>query len=164
MACRSREMFFQGDNLQLEPCAVCTFRREKLTLWGTHPSFLMRHRFWPFVHSCNPWSSQSFPSGNTAGVHSGIFTVEEIQFFDMDCCLFMRLHFSMGCYMTVAGHLEVFKSSDPTSFLFIMCIDAPVSTTNSLSSCLILKGVWRSTYFLHFCHLSWCCEICVRLS
>ena len=51
----------------------------------------------PFVG--NPFSSQSFPSDNTAGVFSRTFHSQEyIQFFDIYNCLFMRLHFSIGGY------------------------------------------------------------------
>ena len=45
--------------------------------------------------------------------------------------------------MTVVTHLDVVKVSNPSelkSFLLIMCIDAPESTTNSLSSSLRVDG------------------------
>ena len=48
--------------------------------------------------------------------------------------------------MTVVGHLEVVtvsKSVEFRSFLLVMCIDAPESTTNYLSSGLILNGEGR---------------------
>ena len=41
---------------------------------------------------------QNFPSDNTADVFSRIFIVKNIQFFDILCSLFMRLHFSIGGY------------------------------------------------------------------
>ena len=59
-----------------------------------------------------------------------------IQFFDIHRCLFMRLHFSIGGYdyRRTARFLKVSISASLKSFLLIMCIDAPESTTNSLSS------------------------------
>ena len=63
---------------------------------------------------------------------------EHAQFFDINCALFMRLHFTLAV-MTVVGLLDVVKVSNSAefkSFLLIMCIDAPESTTNSLSSSL----------------------------
>ena len=45
------------------------------------------------------FSSQSFPSDNTAGVLSeDLHSQEYIQLFDIHNCLFMRLHFSIGGY------------------------------------------------------------------
>ena len=47
---------------------------------------------------------------------------------------------------TDVGHQEILtvsSSAELRSFLLIMCIDAPESTTNSLSSCLILDGEGR---------------------
>ena len=42
---------------------------------------------------------QSFPSDNTAGVFSRTFIVKNIsKFFDANCGLFMRLHFTIGYY------------------------------------------------------------------
>ena len=59
----------------------------------------------------------------------------KIQFFDVNCCIFMRLHFSIGCYdcrRTPGSRCGI------QTFLLVLCIDAPESTTNSLSSGLIL--------------------------
>ena len=50
------------------------------------------------IHRENPFSSQSFPSNNTAGVFSKTFIVKNFQFFEIHCCLFMHLHFSIGGY------------------------------------------------------------------
>ena len=49
----------------------------------------------PFSMICGFW-----PLINTAGVFSMAFIVKNIQFFDTVSCLFMRLHFSTGCYDT----------------------------------------------------------------
>ena len=61
---------------------------------------------------------------------------EYIQFFDIRCYLFMRLHFTIGCYdyrrTTRLVNLSI--SASLKSLLLIMCIDAPESTTNSRSS------------------------------
>ena len=55
---------------------------------------------------------------------------EYIQLLDIHCGLFMRLHFSIGGYdYRRTARFRQFKS-----FLLILCIDAPESTTNSLSS------------------------------
>ena len=61
---------------------------------------------------------------------------EYTQFFDVHYCLFMRLHFSIGGYdyrrtkrLRQSIHFALLRS-----FLMIMYIDAPESTTNSLSS------------------------------
>ena len=60
---------------------------------------------------------------------------EYIQFFDVHICLFMRLHFSIGGYdyrrtarFRQSIHLSI------TQVLFADRVDAPESTTNSLSS------------------------------
>ena len=58
---------------------------------------------------------------------------EYIQFFDIHRCLFMRLHFSIGCY-DCRWTSRRRQSIQFKSFLLIMCIDAPESTTNSRSS------------------------------
>ena len=51
--------------------------------------------------------------------------------------------------MTVVGLLDVVKVSNSAefkSFLLIMCIDAPESTTNSLSSCLRVDSAGRHLF------------------
>ena len=60
---------------------------------------------------------------------------EYIQFLDIHNCLFMRLHFSIGGYdyRRTTRLVKVSISALLRSFL-LMCIDAPESTTNSLSS------------------------------
>ena len=60
---------------------------------------------------------------------------EYIQFFDIHNCLFMRLHFSIGGYdYRRSARFRQSISALLKSFLLIICIDAPESTTNSLSS------------------------------
>ena len=61
---------------------------------------------------------------------------EHIQFFDIHNCLFMRLHFSIGGYDCRRLHdfVKVSISALLKSFLLIICIDTPESTTNSFSS------------------------------
>ena len=76
-----------------------TIRTKFSVLQCVRIPFLMRCGFWPLIHSQEyPFSSQSFPSGNTAGVFPRTFIVKNLQFFDVHCCLFMRLHFSIGDY------------------------------------------------------------------
>ena len=61
--------------------------------------FFKRCGFGPLIHSYeDPCSSQSLPGDKTAGVSSRTFIAKHIQFFDVHCCLFMRLHFSSGGY------------------------------------------------------------------
>ena len=61
--------------------------------------FSMRCGFWPLIHSYEyPCSSQSFPSGKTAGESSRTFIVKNITNSLTNCGLFMRLHFTIGCY------------------------------------------------------------------
>ena len=62
--------------------------------------FLMRCGFWPLIHSYEyPCSSQSFPSEkNCWRVLEDFHCQEYIQFFDIHCGIFMRLHFTIGCY------------------------------------------------------------------
>ena len=61
---------------------------------------------------------------------------EYTQFIDIHNCLFLRLHFTVGYYDY--GRTTRFRQSIHSallkSFLMIICIDAPESTTNSLSS------------------------------
>ena len=54
----------------------------------------------------------------------------------------MRLHFSIGCYDCLGLHdfVTVSNSAEFRCFLLIMCIDAPESTTNSLSFGSILDS------------------------
>ena len=62
---------------------------------------------------------------------------EYIQLFDIHNCLFMRLHTSPLAVMTIVrlhDFVKVSISAWLKSFLLIMCIDGPESTTNSLYS------------------------------
>ena len=61
---------------------------------------------------------------------------EYILFFDIHCCLFMRLHFSIGGndYRRTARFRQSIHLSITQVLLLIICIDAPESTTNSRSS------------------------------
>ena len=60
----------------------------------------------------------------------------------------MRLHSPLAV-MTVVGTLDVVKvsiSAEFKSFLLIMCIDVPESTTNSLSSGSRFDGAGRHPF------------------
>ena len=62
---------------------------------------------------------------------------------------YMRLHFSIGCYdcrrtSRRRQSIQFRRNSNP--FLLIMCIDAPESTTNSLSSSLRVDGAGRHLF------------------
>ena len=84
-----------------------------------------------------PFSSQSFPSDKTAGVFSRTFIVQNIS-----NSLTYTVASSCVCtsplaVMTIVGlhdFVKVSISASLRSFLLIMCINAPESTTNSLSS------------------------------
>ena len=57
---------------------------------------------------------------------------EYVRFFDIHCCLFMRLHFSIGGYdyrRTARFRQSIHFSITLKSFLLIICIDAPESTS-----------------------------------
>ena len=101
--------------------------------------------FWPLVHSFEcPWSSQSFPRYRWRILED--FNYQEyILLFDVNCCLVMRLHFSIGCYdrRRIVEVVTVSSSAEFKSFFLVICIDAPESTTNSLSSSWILDGEER---------------------
>ena len=100
----------------------------------------MRCVFLPLIHSC---SSQSFPSDNTAGVFSRTFIVKNIS-----NSLTYTIASSCVCtsplaVMTIVGQHDFVKVSISAllrSFLPTMCIDAPESTTNSLSSGFIVDA------------------------
>ena len=61
---------------------------------------------------------------------------EYVQFFDIHRCLFMRCTSPLAVMTIVRLHdfVKVSISAEFNSFLLIMCIDAPESTTNSRSS------------------------------
>ena len=100
----------------------------------------MRCGFWPLIYSWEyPFSSQSFPSDNTAGVLSRTFKVKKIS-----NSLTYKIASSCVCtsplaVMTIVGLHDLVKisiSASLKSFLLIMCIDAPESSTNFRSSSL----------------------------
>ena len=75
---------------------------------------------------------------------------EYIQFLDIHNCLLMRLHFSIGgydCRWTSRRRQSIHFRGIQVLFLLIMCIDAPESTTKSLTSGLIADGEGRHLYF-----------------
>ena len=77
----------------------------------------------------------SFPNDNTAGVLSRTFIEEYIQFFDILNCS-SCVCTSPLAVLTIEGLHDFVKisiSASLKSFLLIMCIDAPESTTNSRS-------------------------------
>ena len=68
--------------------------------------------------------------------------------FDKHCCFLVRLHCS-SAEITFVGVLDTLKVSDAAefkSFLLKMCIAALETTTNSLSSGLILDGARRTKH------------------
>ena len=106
--------------------------------------------FWPLLHSCEyPCSSQSFPGDKTAGVSSRTFIVKNIS-----NSLTYTIASSCVCtsplaVMTIVGlhdFVKVSISASLKSFLLIMCIDAPESTTNSLSSGLRVDGASKHPF------------------
>ena len=112
----------------------------------------MRCGFRPVIHSYEyPCSSQSFPSDNTAGVLSRTFIVKNIP-----SSLTYTVASSCVCtsplaVMTIVGlhdFVKVSNAAEFKSFLLIMCIDAPGSTTKSLSSGLIVDGAGRLLFYV----------------
>ena len=102
------------------------------------------------IHSYEyPCSSQSFPSDKTAGISSRTFKVKNIS-----NSLTYTLASSCVCtsplaVVTVVGLHDFVKVSIPASFksfLLILCIDAPESTTNSRSSGLMVDGAGRHLF------------------
>ena len=70
---------------------------------------------------------------------------EHIQFFDIHNCLFLRLHFTVGGYdyRRTTRLRQSIHFSFTQVLLLIMCIDAPESTTNSLSSGFKVDARWH---------------------
>ena len=104
--------------------------------------FLMRCGFWPLIHwYVYPWSSQSFPKERTAGVSSRSITLT-----NKSTCLTQTGASSLAsssplAVTTVVGLLEtltVSKSAELRSFLLTICMLAPESTTDALSSGFIV--------------------------
>ena len=84
---------------------------------------------WPLAHTLEyPCSSQSFPSDRTAGVSSRNCTVTKRP------RSWTKTSASSFVCTVVLDLCKVSSSSELKSFSLSMCIDAPVSTTNSLSS------------------------------
>ena len=74
---------------------------------------------------------------------------EYIQFFDIHCSLFMRLHFSIGGYdyrrdCKISSRYAFQHHSSP--FLQIICIDTPESTSTSRSPSLRVDGVGKPIF------------------
>ena len=60
--------------------------------------FLMRCGLWTLIHSYEyPCSSQSFLNENFWRILEDFHCQDDIQFFDRNCGLFVRLHFTIGC-------------------------------------------------------------------
>ena len=100
--------------------------------------FLVRCGCWPRIQRhVFPWSSQSFPNESTAGVSSRNTTLT-----NKSNCLTFTVASSLVCtsplaVITVVGLLDVLmvsNSAELRSFLLTICILAPESTTNYLSS------------------------------
>ena len=110
----------------------------------------MRCGFWPLILSYEyPCSWQSFPSDKTAGVSSRTFIVKNFPNSLRYTVASSGVCTSPMAVLTVDGLLEVVtvsNSAEFKSFLLIMCIDAPQSTTNSLSSGLGVDGAGRHQF------------------
>ena len=98
---------------------------------------LMRCDFWPLIHSSEyPFSSQSFPSDNTAGVFSRTFIVNNISNSLTSTVASWCVCTSPLPVMTIVELHDFVKVSISAfkSCLLIICIDALESKTNSRSS------------------------------
>ena len=92
-----------------------------------------------------------FPTDNTAGASAKIFPLNNRTCPTLPMWSFASsfVYNSPEPVVTVVGLFKIVTVSDPvefTSFLLIMCIDAPESTTNSLSSTSILENEWRHQF------------------
>ena len=127
---------------------------------------LVNRGFWPLTHSWEyPWSSQSLPSDRTAGVSSRNCTVTNRFLSWTNTCASSWVCTSSLAVNTTVGVLDLVTvsiSSELNSFLLIMCIDAPESTTNSRSSGLVEVGAGITfasrEYRTWFCPNSWACN------
>ena len=66
-----------------------------------------------------------------------LYCHEQIRFFHIQCCFLICLHFSIGCDIPLEESWKLALSPfllSSSSFSLSMCVDAPESTTNSLSS------------------------------
>ena len=102
--------------------------------------FLMRCGKRPLIHSQKyPFSSQSFPSDNTAGVFSRNSIVKNLSNSLTHTVASSCVCTSPLAVMNIVGlhdFVKVSISASLKSFLLIIYIDAPESTTNSRSSSL----------------------------
>ena len=78
----------------------------------------------------------------------GLTLSRKIRFFGTSCGLFMRMHFSIGCYdcRRTSRHRQRIHFSRIQVFLLIICIDALESTTNSRSPGLRFDGASRHQF------------------
>ena len=86
---------------------------------------------------------------SVSNIHASLASVLHRPLTDeFNCGLFVRLHFTIGCYnrRRTSRCRHGFQFSGTKSFLLIMCIDAPESTTNSLSSGLRVDGAGRHLF------------------
>ena len=102
---------------------------------------------WLLTHLLEyPRSLQSLPSDGTAGVSSSSCTVTIWSKSWTNTCASSWFCTSPFAIYTTVGVLDLFtvpNSSELDSFLLIMCIDAPESTTNSRSSGLVEVGAGK---------------------
>ena len=110
--------------------------------------FLMRCGLWPLIQwYVYPWSSQSFPKERTAGVSSRSITLT-----NKSNGLTFSVASSLVCtsplaVITVVGLLDVLmvtSSAESRSVSLTICILAPESTTNSLSSGSFVDAAGRT--------------------
>ena len=106
--------------------------------------------FSPLIHSQEyPFSSQSFPSDNTAGVFSRTFIVKNISnslTYTVASSCVCTSPLAVMIFVGLNDFVKVSISEEFKSFLLIICIDAPESTTNSRSSGLRFDGAGRHLF------------------
>ena len=108
--------------------------------------FLMRCGFWPLIDSYEyPCSSQSFPSDkNWWRILEDFQSQEYIQFFDINCGLFMRLHFTIGCcYRRRTSRCRHGFQFNGIQILFANLVHRRSGAYNKFSF-LRFKGWWRT--------------------
>ena len=110
---------------------------QKMNLTNLVPQSERSSPYCTLSESRYPFSSQCFPSDNTAGVLSRTFIVKNVSNFLTYTIASSCVCTSPLAVMTIEGlhdFVKVSISESLKSFLLIMCIDAPESTTNSRSS------------------------------
>ena len=109
--------------------------------------FLMRCGFWPLVQwRLHPNSSHNFPSERTAGVFSRSITVAKhsnSRTYTVASSFACTSSLAVTTVVGLSEILTVSNSAELRSFLLTICMLAPESTTNTLSSGFIVDAAGK---------------------